>query len=400
MTIRQSRLLIALLAAILWAMPAAQQKGQDAFLSGPPFSLNDILQRVGIIADRRLRLAIDRRGLSFSPSPEDLDRLKQAGAGSELLQIIQAKAPPPAKPKPAPPAHAGLLTLHCAPAECEILINGKLRGATSHGSMEIHNLPVGNAVIDLRKEGFEGQQVVIPMHAGASADREVTLQPTVATRNRVGNGLVGKMIERLGGKDAFQKSSLVSAAGSASLLQAGGQKSDWQATARLRLPATALIELIGPKTKWWTSLSGDDIKSGGTRQMAHGPLAGAMEKMVRLYRDYQLAAVVGRLAGLKATAMDAAPNGSGEQRVRVFNRDAAFHILLDSEGSPVHLFYEPPAGQGSAVEVTYDDYASVQNVWYPRSMSIKLTEQQPLGLELHWKDVAFPDKLIDKEFHR
>jgi hypothetical protein len=158
--------------------------------------------------------------------------------------------------------------------------------------------------------------------------------------------------------------------------------------------------LSGPKTKWWTSLSGDDIKSGGARQMARGPVAGAMEKMVRLYRDYQLAAVVGRLAGLKAMAMDAVPNGSGEQRVSVFNRDGAFHILLDSEGSPVHLFYEPPAGRGTGAEVTYGDYVSIQSVWYPRSMNIKLTEQQPLSLELHWKDVAFPDKLIDKEFHR
>ena len=114
---------IAALAAVslLWTphLPAQTakeaKKGEekdDPFFSGPPFSLDDLLQRVGVIADRRLRIAVLRRGVSFSPTPEDYDKLKKAGASAELIQTIAVKAPPPPKPvKPAPPPTAGPLLL-------------------------------------------------------------------------------------------------------------------------------------------------------------------------------------------------------------------------------------------------------------------------------------------------
>src|SRR5690349_11933822 len=109
------------------APAAAQTKGED-FFTGPPFALNDLLQRIGVIADRRLGTAIERRGISFSPTSADLDRLKQAGAGAELIKIITAKAPPkPAAATPAPPARAGKISLRCAPAECDVVVNGKPR---------------------------------------------------------------------------------------------------------------------------------------------------------------------------------------------------------------------------------------------------------------------------------
>src|SRR5579872_7340055 len=95
---------IGLAAACLLPVMAAQGQGkkaqEDPFFSGPAFSLDDILQRVGVIADKRLATAIERRGVNFSPSPADYDRLKQAGAGAEILHVIQAKAPPPPPPPP------------------------------------------------------------------------------------------------------------------------------------------------------------------------------------------------------------------------------------------------------------------------------------------------------------
>ena len=57
---------------------------------GNPFSLQDIVNRVGVIADGRLATAISRRGIGFSPTQADYDKLKQAGAGRQVLEAIAA----------------------------------------------------------------------------------------------------------------------------------------------------------------------------------------------------------------------------------------------------------------------------------------------------------------------
>jgi hypothetical protein len=395
--------LLPLVAALAFAASPAQQKGEDAFLTGPPFSFNEIMQRIGIIADKRLGAAIERRGIGFSPSASDLERFKQAGAGADLIRIIQQKAPPkpkPAAPPPPPPPRTGRLVFHCFPAECDVMVNGKSHGSTVRGAIELRDVPVGDAVIDLRKDGFEGQQVIVPVHAGPPAAHEVTLVPTVTTRARVGQALLEKMFDKFGGREAFRQSALLTASGSATLFLKDGQRSQWQASARLRLPLLALIELTGAKVKWWTSISGNDSKAGGARQLAGGPVAIEMEKLVRLYRDYQPFVLVGRLNGLTVQAIDIVPQQSGESRLRVFNRDAGFRLTLDSEFALIHVVYESPSGLGSGLEVTYADYTSIQKAWFPKSMIIKFADQQQHGLELHFSEVAFVDRIPDKEFHR
>jgi hypothetical protein len=378
----------------------AQAKAEDAFFSGPPFSLNDILQRVGIIADKRLSAAIQRRGISFSPTPADFDRLKQAGASPDLLKTIGEKAPPPPKATPAPPARAGRVTLECAPAECDILVNSRPRGKTANGKLELANLDAGQAVIDFKKEGFEGQQVVLPLRAGAPAARAVTLKPTPATQAETGKQLFARLLDRLGGAAALQKASTLAASGNASLWQTGGVRSEWEVTARLRLPSLALIEISGAKQKWWTSLNNNDSKSGGTKKMSGGPVALEIEKLVRLYRDYQPATLVSRLRDMNLTAPDGAADASGEWRLRAAGRDAAYQITLLADDTPARVVYESPSGLGSGIEVHYADFTAIEKVWYPKSMTIKFADQAQHGLELHFSEVSFPAKVADKEFHR
>ena len=68
--------------------------------------------------------------------------------------------------------------------------------------------------------------------------------------------------------------------------------------------------------------------------------------------------------------------------------------------TPRRVVYESESGLGSGMEVLYSDYATINRAWYPKSMSIKFSAQQQHGLELHFSDVAFLDRLADKEFHR
>src|SRR5580700_8684467 len=99
--------LAALLVTFLMLPPAADSQDKvDPFYSGAPFTLNYLLQSVGNIPDKRLTIAISHRGVDFKATPADLDKLKKAGAGPELLRMISASAPKVAPPPPTPPPTA------------------------------------------------------------------------------------------------------------------------------------------------------------------------------------------------------------------------------------------------------------------------------------------------------
>jgi hypothetical protein len=403
--------LAALLVASLMTEPvlhgqsnSKKDEKEDPFFSGPPFSLDDLMQRIGVIADRRLRVAVLRRGVSFSPTPQDYDKLKQAGASTELIQTIVVKAPPPPKPapppKPTPPPTAGPLTLECGPAECGVRINGASHGTTSKGSMEVHGLPPGQVAIEFVKDGFDPQQVSLTLHAGAPARSSVTLKPDAATLAQAGKELLAKMTAKLGGSQALQQAYQVSGAGNASLWQSGGQRTEWRMISKLKLPAMALIEINGAGLKWWTSLAGSDSKADGSKKMRGDPVAVEMEKLVRLYRDYQPAMLVESLGKMKVSAPDLAPAANGQWRLRATGADGSLTVVLSPDFLLSRVIYESASGLGSGLEILYSDYMTIGKTQYPKSMAIRFADQPQHGLEVRLETVKFETNLANKEFHR
>ena len=88
--------------------------------------------------------------------------------------------------------------------------SGKRRDA--NGVLEIKHAP-GQIVVDFAKSGYEGQQIVIPLRAGARAVSSVTLTPGNAMQQQIGNEVFAKMLDRFGGK-----------AGVSDALYAGGHR--------------------------------------------------------------------------------------------------------------------------------------------------------------------------------
>jgi len=371
---------------------------EDAFLSGPPFALNDIVARVGIIADHRLSEAVTRRGIAFTPTKADYDHLKAAGATPELIEAIAAKAPAPPPKAPPKPVTAGPLILHCAPAECDIEVNGQARGRTTDGRLELAEVPPGNLFIDFKKDGYVGQQLNPTLRPGAALSRSVTLEPTNATQQAFGRTLLTAMVTRLGGPDALKQSWLVEANGNATLFSSG-QRTEWNATARVKLPLLASIEISGAGLKWRTSVKASDSKSEGTGKLKGSPVAMDMEKLVRLYRDYQPAALVQRLNGMRLSAASATPDDAGHLAFRASTDTEGFRLTLAQDGTPITVTYDSASGLGSGLEVVYSDYATVGKVNYPKSMAIKFSDQAQHGMELHFAEIRFPASIGDREFH-
>src|ERR1700722_243943 len=103
--------------------PAHGKKPSDPFLTGDPFSLDQmlLLLKQDAIPLRRRKEAIESRGVDFALSSDTLSRLQSAGATDEILDVIKSKAKPVATPPAAPkPLAKGMLNLTCAPAECQV----------------------------------------------------------------------------------------------------------------------------------------------------------------------------------------------------------------------------------------------------------------------------------------
>src|SRR5262249_39120278 len=98
-------------------------------------------------------------------------------------------------------------------------------------------------------------------------------------------------------------------------------------------------------------------------------------------------------------ALNAAPVG-GQWRVRAAGKDNAYQIFLDADYTLRRVVFESATGLGSGLEVQYSDFALLDKISYPKTMVIKFSAQQQHGLELHFRDAAFPNKIADKEFRR
>jgi len=364
---------------------------EDTFLSGPPFSLDDILRRVGIIADKRLSEAISRRGISFSPTKDDYDRLKSAGAHAPVLQAIAAKVP--AAPKaPPPPPSSGPVAVECQPLECDVTVNGQPKGQTDHGSITLTGLPTGQVFIDLKKDGYIGQQLSLELEPGVQVSKKVTLEATSETQQKFGQDLLSRITDRLGGADALRRASLVGAAGKA-VVVSGGQRTEWAVITRAKLPLLAAIEITAPGLKWRTSMKAADIKSDGTGKLKGSPTAVGLQTVVRLFRDYQLPALLRRMSLMRVSSPSASPDESGHLTLNAVGDTDSYRLTLLPDGTVISV--KSPSG----TQIAYADYALVERIWYPKSMVIQPAGPSKQAVELHFTEVLFPASIPDREFH-
>src|SRR5258708_26318768 len=136
-----------LLAAVPASFAAAQSvprtqpapRHNDPFLSGAPFTFEQLRRLLGenAIPFRRRRDAVQARGLSFTPSPEQIEKLKAAVASDDMLKLIQSSIKSNVASVSAAPKPLGGLALTCVPLEYEITLNGTVLGSTQDGTIEV-----------------------------------------------------------------------------------------------------------------------------------------------------------------------------------------------------------------------------------------------------------------------
>lgn len=397
----------------LFAAPVPQKKTakeQDKLFTGPPFTVEAILKLVDVYPDRLIQ-AITKRGLSFVATPENVEALRKGGASEKLIEAIARRAPykpaPSERPRIVPPT-GGNLVVKCAPAECGIRIDGVPGGTTTNGSLEIKNLPPKEVAVDFEKDGYIGVQKTVTILQSAEVFTEAQLEPSDATKAQLGSELTASMAQALGGEQGLADVTSLYASGAAVLWNTAGQRSDWTLKTLLKLPNMVLFDLEGSDAKFWVSLVGDKYKSGGDRNKLVGVLGGGADKdrgefdtTLRLYRDYQIAALVNRIrsAAFRVLANSLDQDDKEQFHLRALGNTETYELTLDHDKLPTFLKVESQLGLGTGVEFAYSDYKDAGKGKYPSTIEIKLADGDHHGIEVRLEKLTIAADLKEKDFN-
>jgi len=372
------------------------KKPSDPFLTGEPFTLDQVLLllKQDAIPLHRRKEAIENRGVAFALSSDTLSKLQSAGAPEDVLDVIKAKAKP-APPPPAPkPVAKGMLSLSCAPAECQVSLNGSSIGATEQGKLEVAGLTPGNWVVDFTKEGYSTQQSHVVVEPAKSASVTASLVPDRAAREAFGKQLFQKMIQALGGEDALITMSSVQARGSTTLWGHDGTSVRWSLLMRNRTDR-ALFQAKAGKILHEVMFDGSEFKAS---KNLSGEDALELPTDFGLIRDNQLPALISRLEHsaykLIADHPDAAPGE--EYSIEADSGTDKVSIGLDPQLRPQRVKISTDAGIGSML-ITYSDYVQNGNAFYPKTMLIK-PEGRQQGIEVQFDKLELNPNLKDTEY--
>jgi hypothetical protein len=378
------------------AKPSHGKKPSDSFLTGDPFTLDQVLLllKQDAIPLRRREEAIESRGVAFDLSGETLTKLQAAGASEYILDIIKTKAKPAAAPAAPKPPAKGMLSLTCAPAECQVRLNGTVIGPTAGGKLEVAGLTPGSWVVDMSKEGFVSHQSTVVVEPAKSATIAATLDLDRAAREAFGKQLFQKMIAALGGDAGLKTLGSVQASGSATLWGHDGTSVRWTLLMRNRTDR-ALFQAKAGRILHEVMFDGSEFKA--SKNLA-GDDALQLPTDFGMIRDNQLPALMARLQGpnYKLVANHPDPVAGEDYSIVAESGTDKISIGLDANLRPQRVRIATDAGIGSAL-ITYSDYIQNGNAFYPKTMLIKPDAQQQ-GIEVRFDKVELNPNLKDTDY--
>jgi len=375
------------------------KKADDPFLTGAPFTFDQTLRLLGedAIPLHRRQQAIRSRGVDFSMSPDKIDKLKAAGASTETLDLIKSKAKlvavaPPPPPKPPP---TGKVSVTCAPAECEISLNGTPIGPTQNGAMEIAQLRPGKWAVDFKKSGYVGTQSLVNVEADQSASASASLEPTHATLEAFGAELFAKVVQAIGGADGMQQISSVQATGSATILGPDGKSARWALLMRNRLDRALFQARAGGGILHEVTFVGSEYRASKNLK---GPEALELPTDFGYVRDYQLATLLTKLSDPQFKIVSNHPMPAPGEEFSLFAEGTTdkVSIGLDSELRPQRVRITTVTGVGSAL-ILYGDYFKKDKTSYPKTLEIKPDGKQQ-GIDVRFDTVELNPRLNENDY--
>jgi hypothetical protein len=381
--------IIAICAMLPYASLRAQKVSGDELL--PPSSalkisldglLNVLAKAGGDDSAQAMAIGlIEIYGLGFRPTHEDIEKLKSASASESLLKAIEtAKIPPLPPPKP------GTLAVSCEPVDCDVILNGRSAGSTSHGHLPWISLPEGPASVSVTKANYDV----------AEPKRDVVIRPNELTQMEFQLKISRAGLAKLGAKrfhlmrQAVRGSSAVNAneasawpftgidgdqlraAGTLYLYGEGGRCTVWSVVAWFQPEYAVRFELSRLREKYVLIFADNGFT---WNRNFRADEARAVEEGMRSIGEAQLPALMKRLADpeLIMTAPDFIPGRAEKTTFRAEGKSQGYVVTLDSANRPSEIILEP-AGQSPSRRILYSDYTELAGTLYPKTMQIVLPD--------------------------
>jgi hypothetical protein len=379
------------------APSAHSKKTEDTFINGAPLTFEQLLKFAGqdAIPLHRRKEAILNRGVDFLLTPDQADKLKAAGASDEILKAIRSKTkplvavslPPPPKKDPLG-AVLGTVLLTCAPAECDISLDGTAVGPTLDGRLELKKKP-GKLVVDFNAKGYIGHQATLSVEADRSIPVSVVLEPSRATLETFGADLLKKVVKAVAGDDGLRELTTVQAAGSLTVWSNGGSSVRWTLFMRNN-PDRALFQAKAGAILHEVAFTGSEFTASKNLK---GQDALDLPTDLGFIRDYQVSAVLARVSGpqFKIVANHPVPGADEEYPLVAENGTEKISIGLDSNLRPQKVRISTTTGVGSAL-ISYSDYFKGAKAFYPKTVQIK-PDGSPHGIDVRFDSVDLSPKL-------
>ncbi|MDQ6676035.1 MAG: hypothetical protein M3Z09_01920 [Acidobacteriota bacterium] len=375
-------------------LPPNRQKAPVA----APFTLERILGRLQEVAKKEYPEAalirkIEKDGIDFVSTPQNLSRLTDAGASASLLELVKHLAPVPAPPPPPipKPDPTGTVQVTCAPAECLIALGGKGGTATSGGKLIRRGVAPGEVPIDISKEGFLPFSGAVKIIPNGTSFVTVELKPSLSKKQEWGTQLKDKAEQALGGESGLKQTRSVLSSGEATIWGRNGNKYASSLEMLLRIPDKAFFRARAGKASTYEVefLPTFRAKSNLPEQEARDLEAG-----LRLLRKYQIAAVFERISQpwIRLIADSDNPRDGAEFRAKSSAEDLI--IVLDSNRRPKEVREDLPFGEG--IRALYSAYQSRDNAYFPTRISILWPGSPKQGISVQFQNFEFnPDRKKD-----
>ena len=329
-------------------------------------------------SDAVLIKLIERFGLAFRPTSDQLTRLRNAANSSKLASAIEGARLPP--PPPAPPDAA--VSISCAPIDCDLSINGAPAGRTQGGTHPWITLRPGPVTIAASNPNYEitGSRQDLVLAPGELQSLSFRFEPSRRYLTDSGRLLLQGMVDALGKTPATNSATSI-ASGTLYLREANGRTVLWSFRAWIRgsdlvwLDLSRLNELY---TFPWIA----------TRAKKHAPKY-----------PPQLEAVAARLASgvlsrqiplLTAPGMSAEAVNPPQPVLRVKGADCSYLVTLDNFFRPLRIENENAPSTDNATYM-YSEYSQFDGVLWPGV--IQVTAAGPgLAFEVRFSGVQHTDE--------
>jgi hypothetical protein len=318
-------------------------------------------------------------GLGFRPTPQDMERLRAASASVTLLKAIETAKLPPPKPLP----KHGLLAVSCEPVDCDVSLDGRSVGSTSHGHLPWISHVEGPVSVSATKANYEATQQ--GMEANIRPD-ELTqiafhLKLTRARLLEIGAQRFQQMLQSIrphsesNGNDAASRpitqndGDALRAAGTLYLHGPDGRCVVWSVVAWFgkgrsdRFELSRLREkhiLISTETgySWDHAFGSSDAREleGGLRLLVAGQLPELMERL-----------------SVPDLTMIAPDSGETFPEFRIEGKSLDYSVVLDSAYRPNKITMETSDAL-SAHTILYSDYVQIGDGFYPKTAQVMLPD--------------------------